>query len=116
MLTPHCEVIAVDLPGFGASPAQGATTVAALTDQVADLLTQLGLPSAHLPGNSMGGAIALALAARGRATTVTAFSPIGFWSTAGRIWCDQALRRMHQLGTGIRPALLSSRQLRTPTT
>lgn len=88
-----------------AGVAQGATTVAALTYQVADLLTQLGLPSAHLAGNSMGGAIALALAARGRATTVTAFSPIGFWSTPGRIWCDQALRPMHQLGTAIRPAL-----------
>ncbi len=54
-----------------------------LTDIVADAerqLDRLGLKRAHLVGHSMGGYTAIELARRGRAATVTAFSPGGFWS------------------------------------
>jgi pimeloyl-ACP methyl ester carboxylesterase len=39
-----------------------------------------GLRSAHLVGNSLGGHVALQLAARGRATTVVALAPAGGWA------------------------------------
>lgn len=42
-------------------------------------LDELRLEKAHLAGNSMGGWIALELARRGRALTVCALSPAGFW-------------------------------------
>jgi pimeloyl-ACP methyl ester carboxylesterase len=44
-------------------------------------LDQNGLQRPHLAGNSLGGFVAIELARRGRASTVTAFSPAGFWSS-----------------------------------
>ena len=38
------------------------------------------LEQPHLAGNSLGGFVAIELARRGRAATVCAFSPAGFWS------------------------------------
>ena len=75
------EVIAVDLPGFGASPMPPPGTpagVSSLTPMVCDFLDELGLVAPHAAGNSLGGWIALELAKRGRARTVTALSPAGF--------------------------------------
>jgi pimeloyl-ACP methyl ester carboxylesterase len=71
------DVIAVDLPGFGASP-PGATTVDGLADAVAAFADELGLERPHVAGNSMGGGVALALGARGRVASACAISPIGF--------------------------------------
>ena len=80
-LTPHRDVICVDLPGHGQSPplqASGQHPVEAITEQVGTLLSELGLARPHLAGNSLGGTIALTLAAQGRAASVTALSPAGF--------------------------------------
>lgn len=104
-LTNSFEVIAVDLPGFGSSPPLDHTTVGNLTDALADFLHQHGIERPHLAGNSMGGFIALDLAARGLGRSVVSYSPIGFWDTAGRIWCQQSLGRSARLGRKIRPAL-----------
>src|SRR5829696_3249094 len=58
------EVVAIDLPGFGDSPPLDVPpTIEALADAVASL--RLDRP--HVAGNSLGGAIALELGARGRA-------------------------------------------------
>jgi pimeloyl-ACP methyl ester carboxylesterase len=76
------QVIALDLPGFGASPMpphDEAPGVERLTDQLADFLTGLGLERPHLAGNSLGGLLALELAKRGRASSATALSPAGFF-------------------------------------
>lgn len=81
-LTPHREVILVDLPGHGESPPlpPGAPSpVAALLDGVIGLFDDLGLERPHLAGNSLGGLLALDAAAAGRAASVTALSPAGFW-------------------------------------
>ena len=43
-------------------------------------LEELGVGSAHLVGNSMGGALALELAKRGRARSVVALAPAGGWT------------------------------------
>jgi len=88
-LTPHREVITLDLPGHGDSPAlpvpggagAGAAkqnTVAAMADEIAGLLASLGVERPHVAGNSLGGALALVLAARGQAASATGLSPAGF--------------------------------------
>jgi pimeloyl-ACP methyl ester carboxylesterase len=78
-LTQERDVIALDLPGFGASPAldgDGPPTPAALARAVA-----AGLPAGthHVAGNSLGGWVALELAAAGQARSVTAIAPAGLW-------------------------------------
>ena len=76
----HFDVLAVDLPGFGHSPplpAGQACTPEALADAVEAAMDAAGFETAHLAGNSLGGWIALILARRGRARTVTAISPAG---------------------------------------
>ncbi|WP_227997547.1 alpha/beta fold hydrolase [Nocardia australiensis] len=99
------DVIAVDLPGFGDSTAIAHTTVDTITDALADFLATAGIERPHLAGNSMGGLISLNLGARGLARSVTAYSPIGFWDTPGRIWCQQSLGKSRALAARIRPAL-----------
>jgi pimeloyl-ACP methyl ester carboxylesterase len=81
LLTPHREVITLDLPGHGDSPplrADGKNAVSVMADEVADLLGSLGLDRPHIGGNSLGGALALVLASRGLAASATALSPAGF--------------------------------------
>ncbi|MEV5839086.1 alpha/beta hydrolase [Nocardia sp. NPDC052112] len=110
------DVIAVDLPGFAGSAPIARTTVDTLTDALLDFLTELGIERPHLGGNSMGGLIALNLGARGLARSVTAFSPIGFWDTPGRVWCQQSLGKSRQLARTLRrqlPAVLGTAVGRT---
>lgn len=81
-LTPSREVIAVDLPGHGASPLLDDGTVpdaAAFARALAGLLDELGIQRAHVAGNSLGGWTALELAKLGRAHSVAALSPAGLW-------------------------------------
>lgn len=104
-LAQHFEVIAVDLPGFGGSAPLPRTTVDTLTDALADFLATEGIEKPHLAGNSMGGGICLNLGARGLARSVTAYSPIFFWDTPGRIWCQQSLGRSGTLGRVLGPAI-----------
>jgi pimeloyl-ACP methyl ester carboxylesterase len=85
------DVIACDLPGFGRSDplAPGVDpTVPAYVDAVARWLDELGLQRPHVAGNSMGGAIALELAARNYVASATALSPAGFWTAAERRWAQ----------------------------
>lgn len=106
LLAERFEVIAIDLPGFGASPARGsALSVYRLADAVEQFCADLGIDRPHVAGNSMGGGIALELGKRGVVRSVTAFSPIGFWHTPGLLWCQGALRTMRTVGRAIRPAL-----------
>jgi pimeloyl-ACP methyl ester carboxylesterase len=77
------EVVALDLPGFGDSPKPppgSPAGVESLTALVAEFLDTLGLERPHVAGNSLGGWLALELAAAGRAASATALSPAGFWS------------------------------------
>ena len=76
------EVIAIDLPGFGASPplANGAkASPQVLAGAVARFLDGLGLERAHVAGNSLGGWVALELAREGRALSVASLCSAGFW-------------------------------------
>src|SRR5258708_8449709 len=81
-LTLHRDVILVDLPGHGESPplrVAGRPAVEALLDEVVGLLDELALERPHVAGNSLGGRLALEAGVIGRAATVTALSPAGFW-------------------------------------
>lgn len=80
-LSEHREVIAIDLPGFGASPPlTGETpTPRALAGAVAQLLDSLGVSQPHVVGNSLGGWVGLELGLTGAASRVTAIPPPGLW-------------------------------------
>jgi pimeloyl-ACP methyl ester carboxylesterase len=76
------EVILVDLPGHGQSPPfvlDGLPVKEALRRDFEGFLDQLGLERPHIAGNSLGGLVALHAAVNGRARSVTALSPAGFW-------------------------------------
>lgn len=75
------DVIALDLPGFGASPMPPPGTpagIASLTRLVEEFLDELHLDRPHVAGNSLGGWISLELAKQGRVRSATALSPAGF--------------------------------------
>ncbi|MCD0351927.1 alpha/beta fold hydrolase, partial [Acinetobacter baumannii] len=55
-------------------------TPEALTDALVDTLDSLALGSPHVAGISLGGWVALELAKAGRALSVTALNPAGFWA------------------------------------
>jgi pimeloyl-ACP methyl ester carboxylesterase len=91
LLADSFDVIACDLPGFGRSdplPPGVDPTVPAYVDAFARWFGELGLQRPHVAGNSMGGAIALELAARGEVASATALSPAGFWTAAERRWAQ----------------------------
>jgi pimeloyl-ACP methyl ester carboxylesterase len=106
-LTPYRDVISVDLPGHGQSPplrANGQPPVEAIAGQIAALLSGLGLSRPHLAGNSLGGTVALTLAAQGRAASVTALSPAGFPGHGYEPYYDRALFSVIRMAArGIRP-------------
>jgi pimeloyl-ACP methyl ester carboxylesterase len=86
-LAEHHDVIAIDLPGFGRSPVPDAGMPAEMSGTVTavgEFLDGLDLDHPHVAGNSLGGAIALELAAAGRVASATALSPAGFYTGAER--------------------------------
>lgn len=60
------DVIALDLPGFGASSQPKDLSFDDNQKAVIGLMDALGVPKAHFAGNSMGGAVSLLIAARVR--------------------------------------------------
>jgi pimeloyl-ACP methyl ester carboxylesterase len=83
------DVIAVDLPGFGASPMPDGGAPRDMTgavDGVAAFLRDLGLDRPHVAGNSLGGAMALELACAGLVASATALSPAGFCTRRELRW------------------------------
>jgi pimeloyl-ACP methyl ester carboxylesterase len=83
-LVEHREVILLDLPGHGQSPAletAGRPVADVLREQFKQFLDDLGLDRPHIAGNSLGGLVALIAGAEGDARSVTALSPAGFWRT-----------------------------------
>jgi pimeloyl-ACP methyl ester carboxylesterase len=88
-VTPHLaddfHLVAPTATGHrGGPPMRGRATITSLIDDTERLLDERGLGAVHIAGNSMGGWMAIELARRGRALTVCALSPAGFWSPRGR--------------------------------
>ena len=75
------EVIAVDLPGFGATPAlPGEVSIRTLADAVTRFLDDEGLRGVDAVGTSMGARLVLELARRGGVLgSVVSLAPGGFW-------------------------------------
>jgi pimeloyl-ACP methyl ester carboxylesterase len=83
------DVLAVTLAGHaGGPPIEGEVTDATLADAVERAMDEAGIGLAHLVGNSLGGYVALQLAARGRARTVVALAPAGGWARADESYED----------------------------
>ena len=80
------DVIAVDLAGFGESEPYPPGVDYSMDNACRILeenFREWGISRPHVVGNSLGGAIALELGARGLARSVTALSPAGFFRGLG---------------------------------
>ena len=76
----HHTLLTPGLPGhLGGPPLPREITPTTLVEAVEQQLDAAGVDTAHVVGNSLGGYVALQLAARGRARTVTALAPAGGW-------------------------------------
>jgi pimeloyl-ACP methyl ester carboxylesterase len=107
LLAPSRELILVDLPGHGESPPlqpDGRPPVQAIAEELLGFLDAQGLDHPHVAGNSLGGALALIIAAQGRAASVTGLSPAGFWQNELQIRLTKAnFRLMLAIGTALAP-------------
>jgi pimeloyl-ACP methyl ester carboxylesterase len=75
------DVLALTLPGHaGGPPLVGDVSTGAVVAAVERALDAAGFATAHVAGNSLGGYVALWLAARGRARSVVALAPAGGWA------------------------------------
>ncbi len=70
-------VYAVDLRGHGGSDRPGTYSIALMTDDVTGLLPRLSEPSVDLVGHSLGGLVALGVAARGRGVRRLVLEDVG---------------------------------------
>ena len=95
----HHDVLAPTLPGHAGGPPLGGPPSATLfPDAIERAMDEAGFRTAHIVGNSLGGHVALALAARGRARSVVAFAPAGGWAEGDESRGEtlRLQRRMHE--------------------
>lgn len=119
LLAPDFDTIAPTALGHlgGPEPTGHPVTLDDLVDAAERQLDELGIERAHLAGNSLGGWMALDLARRGRALSVCALSPAGFWEEE---WPERerafnvllAARRDSRRGRRISPTLGRSARFR----
>lgn len=114
----HHDVLALTLAGHAGGPeARGQTTDALLVNPVERAMDGVGFGAAHVVGNSLGGYVALRLAAKGRARSVVALAPAGGWA-AGDGSDEQVLAAqlttldLVKAAAPHAPALLASREAR----
>lgn len=119
LLSGYHEVFTPTLLGHrgGPPPQRRPVSIWDVIDAAEDYLDERGLQRPHLAGNSMGAFVALELARRGRASTVCALSPAGFWSTAdgSKARADNRVRRiatMCRLSRPVAPLIFRSAMMR----
>ncbi|MEV0242552.1 alpha/beta fold hydrolase [Streptomyces sp. NPDC050674] len=103
------DVIAVDLPGCGESPALPdgmAHDLPTMSTVLTALCEALEIERPHVAGNSLGGLLALDLARTQRVRSVTALSPAGFWNDAERRYAFTVLATMRQIARRMPPPLV----------
>jgi pimeloyl-ACP methyl ester carboxylesterase len=114
MLEAHHDVLAPTLAGHaGGPPLAAQLTDHALADGVERAMDEAGIATAQIVGNSLGGFVALQLAARGRADSVVAFAPAGGWaegdgSIARTLVRQRELQLQVRAAAPIAPAMLAS--------
>ncbi|MGX7953445.1 alpha/beta fold hydrolase [Tsuneonella sp. HG249] len=105
-LADHREIIAVDLPGHGQTPADADSgTFAGLVRTVDEWLTAEQLTGIDMVGSSMGARLVLELARRDRAGAVIALDPGGFWHGWERAFFRSTITASIALVRALRPAL-----------
>ncbi|WP_432585612.1 alpha/beta fold hydrolase [Streptomyces sp. HD1123-B1] len=103
------EVIAVDLPGFGASPAlpEGVPyNLDGVVPVLGALFEALEVERPDVAGNSLGGLLALELGRVGLVRSVTALSPARFWNEAERRYAFGVLNAMRVGARRLPPSLV----------
>lgn len=79
------DVIAVDLPGSGATPFNGEVSISSLADALTEFLVRNHLLGVDAVGSSLGARLVLELARRGGVIgSAVALSPCGFWQGVDR--------------------------------
>lgn len=77
----HHDVLAPTLLGHaGGLPLESEVNDTLIPDAIERAMDDAGFDTAHIVGNSLGGFVALQLAARGRAESVVALAPAGGWA------------------------------------
>lgn len=100
------EVIALDLPGHGQSPAEADSgTFDGLARSVDDWLVAENLAGIDMVGSSMGARLVLEMARRGRAGAVVALDPGGFWQGWERTFFKTTITASIALVRAMRSAL-----------
>jgi pimeloyl-ACP methyl ester carboxylesterase len=98
------RTLALDLPGFGASPPEDfEPSAAGYAARLAPWFAEQGLGRPHVAGNSMGGAIALELARAGVVASATAISPVGFGTAREVRYAQRSIRASRAIAARIRP-------------
>ncbi|MCQ8783798.1 alpha/beta fold hydrolase [Mangrovibrevibacter kandeliae] len=105
-LSVNRTVIAIDLPGHGANPAEhDSGTFDGLVSSVEGYIADNGLAGIDVVGSSMGARIVLELARRGNVGNVVALDPGGFWRGWERTFFKITIGVSGQLLRAIRPGL-----------
>jgi pimeloyl-ACP methyl ester carboxylesterase len=115
LLAAERDVIAVDLPGFGTSPAlpHGMSyDLSTVVPALGALCGALGVDRPHVAGNSLGGLLALELGRENLVRSVTALSPAGFWTEGERRYAFGTLLAMRR-GARLVPEPVLGRLSRT---
>jgi pimeloyl-ACP methyl ester carboxylesterase len=100
------RVIAVDLPGHGATPAEpDSGTFDGLVGSVERYIASTGLAGVDVVGSSMGARIVLELTRRGVVGNVVALDPGGFWRGWERAFFRITIGTSGRLLRGIRSSL-----------
>lgn len=100
------EVIALDLPGHGQTPAEADSgTFEGLARSLDDWLGSENLAGIDMVGSSMGARLVLEMARRGRAGAVVALDPGGFWQGWERTFFKTTITASIALVRAMQPAL-----------
>jgi pimeloyl-ACP methyl ester carboxylesterase len=100
------DVLAPTLPGHaGGAALEGPPTGHTMVDAVERAMDDAGFDTAHVVGNSLGGFVALQLAARGRARTAVAARAAGGWARDDTLFAEVlALQaRLHEQARATAP-------------
>jgi pimeloyl-ACP methyl ester carboxylesterase len=108
LLTDRFDVIAVDLPGFGQSAPlarHAEPHPAAIAAAVDATLCDLRIDAPHVAGNSLGGWVALELAAIRPVGSITLLSPAGLWRDRTPVYNRISLTTLRALARFGRPVV-----------
>ncbi len=97
------DVLAPTLLGHAGGPPLEGETSELIVDAVEEAMDDAGIGTAHIAGNSLGGYIALQLAARGRAKSVVALAPAGGWAVG-----DESFRQTLGFFTSMKEMLVAA--------